>query len=97
MKVPSIINKFCKTCKSHQKMNLDKDKKGRARPNTWINRQKERYTGTTNKGKYSKPPKKVIKSSKRGYFKLKCMLCKKIRVYVTKRTKKVEILKIKND
>jgi ribosomal protein L44E len=95
MKIINKITKFCKKCKSHQKMTLEKDKKRLVSPLTWICRQKARYTGTTNKGKYSKPPKAVTKASKKGNFRLICNICKTIRVYITPRTKKIEIVKVK--
>jgi ribosomal protein L44E len=94
MRIVSKVKKFCKNCKKHMPMSLEKMKKGVARKNTWINRQKARYQGKGNKGKYSKPPKKCVKVSKSAHFQLICF-CKQKRTLTYRRTKKVEVIRVK--
>jgi ribosomal protein L44E len=103
MKKPKTVKRHCKYCKKHteQKISLSKKKsKSSAHPlsrgSKRRTRQRGRWRGAGNLGKYSKPPKPKMtgkKLSKKTDFRYTCKECGKTSMQKSGiRAKKVELV-----
>jgi large subunit ribosomal protein L44e len=94
VKIPNKITKFCKTCRVHTLHSSSKYKPKKPSQLSWIVRQKNRRHSQGNKGKFSKPPAKRFKNSKKLMLILKCTVCSSSRSMVRPRCIKSQIKKV---
>ena len=90
VKIIKQIKKHCKNCHKHVLFTVEKQKKGVAKPNSWINRQSKRYHKT---GKFNRVVKKSNKVAKRIQYRLTGVSCKHSQNFIRPRAKKIEFLK----
>lgn len=91
-KIPNLIVRICCTCgKSNH--SLKEIKKGKPSGTAWIVRQQERRGKRGNLGKFSKPPSKKIKTSKKPHLLITCLICNKSRNICRPRATRTEVIK----
>jgi large subunit ribosomal protein L44e len=86
MKIDDQLKAFCKKCGKHTKHKVKKDKKGKASPMSWGQRQYERVK--KGHGSKRRGEKDVMKVNKGGNFRLTCDECKQSHLRSYERGKK---------
>lgn len=86
MKITDEVKAFCKKCGKHTKHKLKKDKKGKASPMKWGQRQYARVK--KGHGSKRRGEKDIMKVNKGGNFKLTCSECSQSHLRPYERGKK---------
>ncbi len=91
MKMEKRIRTYCPTCNRHTLHEVEKIKKGKQSPFSWILRQKKRKSGIGNAGKFSKVPG-GDKPTKRLFLRYRCTECNKSHMRKGVRVSKFELV-----
>ena len=86
MKFAEEVKVYCKTCEKHTAHKVKKDKKGKASPMTWGQRQYERVK--EGHGSKRRGEKDIMKVNKGGNLRLTCSICGKSQLRSYDRSKK---------
>ncbi len=90
MKIPKEIRTYCPSCRKHTSQKVHRQKKGKARPMSWGQRQFKRV-----KAGYGGQPRseqhEFSKTTKKATLVLECVECKKKHIRPGFRTKAITI------